>query len=408
MGQWCAAQQVLMGASDSVVGSMNYTFIRDLRQNIIGGNWYVISGSGEIVSHTRLSKNITNTSEIIENVLDCRNNTLVSVEVDNSAGVTFTTKDATTFWVYNASSDPPQYFYKLLASHTSLVQANEIVAFACPPDSFNKTACATDGKAGQPGLSPIVRMTTPWFNLVVQTWTVEFNTSAAAAAAESGLPIQFTAALAAQIVGLATSPQSLSWCASCIAAIALVPLIILMVSCCFCHRRGCCRRPGAPLPYAKVLTANTEVNQYNAMFAVKNTRRRRAAEEDDLSSGIVIDGVDFAALSLSAADNDSESVDGGASVSNMQKQRDRGGSTRSTRSTRSERRPGGGSTHSRHGVGGGGGGGDGGNSSRRSRPPARSDLSDQSARRRSPTAGDVETGDGRRSSRSPVAGDTPQ
>lgn len=290
VGQWCAAQQILVAPGGQAIGEMDYVFIRNKKKDIVGGNWYLrtyVDGNteGELISHT-LQSNASNGSQIIESVLDCRNETFVNIEIDNAAGITFDNKVATIFWVYNASTTPRQYYFKLLASQSSIVAANEIIVFACPQNSTTKTDCG--GSTTQHhNLESVAYMTTPLLNIVSQQWTIEFNASSTSSNSEI-----MTLPLAAQIVGLATSPQSLSWCASSIAAIVLIPLIIAMVACCCCHRRGCCRAKGTPSHVTK-MSDETESMQYEAMFAV--TTQNNAPKSQHIR-GTITDGLDYATV----------------------------------------------------------------------------------------------------------------
>ena len=92
-------------------------------------------------------------------------------------------------------------------------------------------------------------------------------------------------------MGLATSPQSLSWCASSIAAIVLVPLIIVMVTCCCCHRRRICKcgRSRDVDPYHQPLSIETENQQYEKMFAVPKPKRGGVAVRTEEVHGPVPD-----------------------------------------------------------------------------------------------------------------------
>lgn len=273
-GQWCASQQLLLAPDGTAVGELDYVYISNKKNFIVGGNWFLhlprdSNGDlGAVISRTQ-QRSIGNSSLIVEDVLDCNNRTLVSVEIDNSAGISFSNGAATTFWIFNATTSPPTFLLKLLATRSSLIQSNEIVAYVCPSHATSKDACG--GPADEhDGLGVVATMTTPWLNLVVQHWTFQYNVSATAAD-RALLPIS----LATQVIGLATSPQSLSWCASSIAVIVLVPLIIALVSCCCCHRRRCCKcgRSDASDPYQKTLSEETEQRQYDEMFAVPHKHR---------------------------------------------------------------------------------------------------------------------------------------
>eukprot|EP00750_Incisomonas_marina_P004105 INCI13441.2.p1 GENE.INCI13441.2~~INCI13441.2.p1 ORF type:complete len:358 (+),score=63.36 INCI13441.2:123-1196(+) len=296
-GQWCASQQLLLAPDGTAVGELDYVYISNKKNFIVGGNWFLhlprdSNGNlGAVVSRTQQS-NVDNSSLIVEDVLDCNNRTVVNVEIDNSAGISFSNGAATTFWVFNSTTSPPTFLLKLLATRSSSIQSNEIVAYACPPHATSKDACGGPAN-GHDGLGVVATMTTPWLNLVVQHWTFQYNTSATAVD-RALLPIS----LAAQIIGLATSPQSLSWCASSIAVIVIVPLIIALVSCCCCHRRRCCKcgRSAASDPYQKTLSEETERQQYDEMFAVPHKHRSAhttvsvaLAEQamDDSSAGLL-------------------------------------------------------------------------------------------------------------------------
>ena len=269
VGQWCQSQQLLVTPDGTVVAEMDFVYITNKRNYVQGGDWYLrlpsSSGSkGAMVSHTRQSN--ATTAQIIDSIADCNNRTVLFVEIDNSAGISFASGAATTFWVFNGSSAlaPSHYLLKLLATQSGLIHANEIVAYACPPGATEKAACGGAGTPGSDGLTPIGNMTTPWLNFVIQRWTFQYDEAASPADRAT-----LSAGLAAQLIGLATSPQSLSWCASSIAAIVLLPLIAAMVCCCCCYRRRVCLcgRKAVHNPYVRTLTAEEENDQYQKMFA---------------------------------------------------------------------------------------------------------------------------------------------
>ena len=175
VGQWCASQQLLTAPDGTVIGELDYVFISNKRNFVVGGNWFLHlpkADGGQVVSRTRQS-NSTNASQIVEDVLDCNNQTVLSVEIDNSGGISFDSGAATTFWVFNGSASPPVYLIKLLATRSSLIRSNEMVAYACPSNAVSKTHCGGSDPDGHSSLRALGSMTTPWLNLVVQRWTFE-------------------------------------------------------------------------------------------------------------------------------------------------------------------------------------------------------------------------------------------
>jgi len=272
VGQWCTAQQLLLTPDDTVIGEMDYVYVHNQRDEIVRGDWYVQTPAGEsgtdskLVSRTKLSNQST-ASEIINDILNCHNETVLSVEIDNAGGISFSNQATTTFWVYNSTTEPQLFLLKLVASQSSVIQANQITAYACPENAQTKEQCG-GASTSVSNLTEVANMTTPWLNLVIQRWTFQYSPNATAAHRST-----LTIGLAAQIMGLATSPQSLSWCASSIAAIVLIPLIIAMVSCCCCHRRNCCCCRNREAALSQPMTAESEFAQYKDMFAVPKRRR---------------------------------------------------------------------------------------------------------------------------------------
>ena len=266
-GQWCAAQQLLVTPEGHVFAELDYVFIRNQRNFVVGGGWFLKTPEDDgkkLVSHTRQG-NSTDPSEIIEDILDCNNETILSVEIDNINGISFNKDTSTTFWVYNASSNPPVFLVKLLATQSSAIHANGIVAYGCPEGTTDKDKCGGKGATSHDGLPIIANLTTPWLNIVVQQWTATY-----AANIPDHLRSVVTVGLLAQIAGLATSPQSLSWCASSIAALCLVPLIVILVACCCCHRERICKRKRGN--HYDDITDEAEKQQYETMFAVPSRR----------------------------------------------------------------------------------------------------------------------------------------